>query len=594
MPATKRSPVTHPYARISDPAQRKGGGLERQTKANMDEFCRLFKFTLSKRLRVDDGVSAFRGLNATPGHELGKFLVEAQKGLIPPGDCLLLENWDRFSRQDIWAAIGLVNDLRQLGIHVGRLDRMKLLRCDSTDPGDFFETAVELMRSHGESARKSGLLTAAWRQKREAARKGQDMRPRKKDNRITKGMTDRLPAWVEERGGELHLIPGPTAALKRVFELSAAGYGQQCLIMKLTEERVPPFGYRTASRKGKRKGNPDQWSRGYVAKLLKDRRTIGEFQPCEMKDGKRVPSGPPIKGYYPAALTEDEFNAARAGCAQRRLYRGPRGKHVNVFSGLVWSALDGESYFATAGLVSRKGGKATWQRILKNTASLQGRAKCRTFPFATFEAAVLSMLSEVDPHEILNGDQRPDETTALKAELDGVEAELADVAAFMDGKGFSATIGQRVVALEARKAGLAEKLAEARERAAHPLSETWGEAQGLLALLGSAPDPQDARLRLRAALRRIVDKIVLLVLPRGADRLAAVQVWFAGGKRCRDYLILHRPPRANQSARTEGGWWARSFADVIKGKGVDLRRPEDARKVEALLAAVDLSDLAAD
>jgi hypothetical protein len=52
-------PVCHPYARISDPEQRKGGGLERQTKADMEEFCRRYGFTLSKRVRVDDGVSAF-------------------------------------------------------------------------------------------------------------------------------------------------------------------------------------------------------------------------------------------------------------------------------------------------------------------------------------------------------------------------------------------------------------------------------------------------------------------------------------------------------------------------------------------------------
>src|SRR5215471_8076769 len=81
-------PVCHPYARISDPDQRRGGGLLRQsaaapeTAAALAEFCRRHGFTLGKRFWVDDGVSAWKGLNASPHHELGKFLADAKKGLI--------------------------------------------------------------------------------------------------------------------------------------------------------------------------------------------------------------------------------------------------------------------------------------------------------------------------------------------------------------------------------------------------------------------------------------------------------------------------------------------------------------------------------
>ena len=123
--AHTRQSVLHAYARISDPEQRKGGGLERQTQDEMETFAKRFGFKIGNRVLVDDGVSAWKGLNATPRQQLGQFLANARSGIIPPGDCLLLENYDRLSRQDPWAAIGLVSELRQLGIHIGRLDRMK-------------------------------------------------------------------------------------------------------------------------------------------------------------------------------------------------------------------------------------------------------------------------------------------------------------------------------------------------------------------------------------------------------------------------------------------------------------------------------------
>ena len=109
--------------------------------------------------------------------------------------------------------------------------------------------------------------------------------------------------------------------------------------------------------------------------------------------------------------------------------------------------------------------------------------------------------------------------------------------------------------------------------AASPTSEAWGEAKTLLAALDEAPDPTDARLRLRAVLRRVVESIHLLVVPRGRDRLAAVQVTFTGcppvsdevpvdpleGGRYRRYLIVHRPAKSNGKARVEGGWAVQSL-----------------------------------
>src|SRR5262249_37294430 len=158
-------------------------------------------------IRVDDGVSAWKGLNASPDHELGKFLTDAKGGTVRPGDCLLIENYDRMSRQDPWAAISLVNDLRQMKIHVGRLDTMKLLRYDSTDTGDFFECAIEFMRGHSESNAKSMRNKAKWRRNRQEARENGTP------------ITNRLPAWVRMVKGRLVLDEQKATVVRRIFQM---------------------------------------------------------------------------------------------------------------------------------------------------------------------------------------------------------------------------------------------------------------------------------------------------------------------------------------------------------------------------------------
>jgi hypothetical protein len=158
----------------------------------------------------------------------------------------------------------------------------------------------------------------------------------------------------------------------------------------------------------------------------------------------------------------------------------------------------------------------------------------------------------------------------------------------MDTNGFSPTIGRRVAALEARSKELAGKLQEAQQKATYPLSAAWGEAQTLVDALDAAADQVDARLRLRAALRRIVEGVWLLVVRRGWVRLCALQIWFKGGERHRDYLIYHRPDLGRGKNRESGCTWTKSFADVVKPGSLDLRDREHARRLEAVLMGVEL------
>jgi DNA invertase Pin-like site-specific DNA recombinase len=564
--STKPPPVAYSYIRFSTPAQAEGDSLRRQTQL-AEDYCRRRGWKLDAALTLRDlGVSAFRGDNALVGN-LGVFLDAVKRGTVLAGSALIVESVDRISRQGIDEGYDLCKRILKAGVHIVTL-------CPERDFGpeavkSLSKGALELQlileRAAEESEMKSRRLLATWEEKRKQARENGHI------------LTHRLPGWVEDRGGKLCLVPERAATLGQICQLAADGYGLHAIVQWLTRAGVPPW-------------NGRGWNRGFLGRLLKDRRALGEYQPY---NSERNPTGPPIPDYYPAAVTEAQWLAARAGMAQRRHKQGrTRPGRLNLFAGLLRGAHDGKAYHVMMRQHGVDGsGRRTCAPMLVSAAAINARGPTRSFPMEVFESAILSCLREIDPHEILNGDQGPDETIALADQLAGVEAELADAKAFMDAKGFNVHIGGKIVKLTDRQAEVAALLGEARQRAAHPLSESWGEAQSLAAVLASAPDPVDARLRLRASLRRIVESVWVLVVPRGRSRLAAVQVYFAGKGRRRDYFILHRTAQANAQARVAGGWWCRSLATVAKPDALDLRQRKDAARLERALLAVDVEAL---
>jgi DNA invertase Pin-like site-specific DNA recombinase len=554
-------PIAISYIRFSTAEQGKGDSLRRQTEAARAWCDRNdLRFDETTTLR-DLGKSAYTGAHRKnpDRHALAAFLKLAETGKVPHGSFLIIENLDRLTREDERAALRLWMDILDRGVNIVQLHPETVFRHEKSDMVDIMRAIIELSRGHSESRMKSERVGAAWARKKQRARD---------EGHI---MTSKLPGWVRRKDDQLELIPDRAAVVKLIFRLAASGYGAPSIIKRLIRDGVKPF------------GRTGQWNRQYIHDLLTERRVLGEQQPHD-KSGK--PKGDPIPNYYPAVVTETEWGAARAATNQRRTFHGRvSASKVNLFAGLLRHARDNDPYIMT-----RRHLRSTNvpSKILVNKRGEQGTVRAYSIPYDVFETQILKRLREIDPHEILNGDHEPDDTATLAAELVGVEVELADAAAFMDEQGFSPTIGKRIAALEAKKADLAGKLAEARLSAAHPLSESWGEAQSLAEALATAPDPHDARLRLRSALRRIVEGMWLLVVPRGCVRLCAVQVWF--GKRQRDYLILHTP--ASYRRKAETAVLSQTFG--VKVGEVDLRRRDHAAKLEKVLAAADLAPYVAD
>jgi DNA invertase Pin-like site-specific DNA recombinase len=566
-------PLAYSYLRFSHPEQARGDTVRRQKELRDRWLVAHPGVRLDTSLTMaDKGVSAFKGEHREnpDRHALAAFVALVKAGRIPRGSYLLVENLDRLSREHIQPALQLFLDLTQSGIRIVQLSPVETVFDDKSDLLPLLAAVFELSRGHGESVLKSERIGKAWREKKKAA--AADGTP----------VTSEGPAWLTMADGRWQLNRKAAAVIRRIYRLATDGHGTMVIAKRLNAEGVPVISRRLDARGEVRRGK--KWTRAYVANLLTARTVVGEYQPHAGRGARRRPDGPPVPNYYPPVVTEAEWQAARAALASRRRRGGrlPRGV-VNVFSGLLRDARDGAAVHVKD--ESLRGGRT--RKVLVSAAALDGQPGSRfvTFPFAVFTDAVLSCLREIDPRTVLPANGHQDRVLTLTDRLAGVEAEVEKVKGRLLEKGYSDALADVLGRLEAKHKQLAGELASARQEAASPLGAAWGDCKSLLDALDHAPNPADAQVKLRAAVRRITESVWCLFVGRGRLRVAAVQLWFQGGQR-RDYLVVSRAGMANGHTRREARWWVRSAADVVGTAPLDLRKRQDARDLEkALLEA---------
>jgi DNA invertase Pin-like site-specific DNA recombinase len=538
------------YLRFSTPGQADGDSVQRQTTLRDAWLRRHPEVKLDTSLTFQDkGVSGYRGSNRTnKKHALAQFLDLVERGRVPAGSYLIVENLDRLTREEPEVSIPLVMNLIQAGIKVVQLAPTEMVY----EPGmDFGRLMMlwELARGHGESKRKSGLLESAWLAKKNQAR--QDRTPHGR----------MCPAWLELVDGTYRVKEDAARAIRKIFRWCVEGKGTLVILDRLNKAGIPAI------------GKTGEWDASYVHKILTTPAVYGEYQPHK-GNKRRTPDGDPIADYYPRVIDPALFHAAQAAIRSRKRRTGrPATTVVNPFSGLLWSATDG-SKLQVCGCRGYK--------YLVSRAAMMQRQGVRwcTFPINIFVQAVLAHLRELRATDLFT------DPSALKVqELEGrqgeVERRLAVALERFHADPESPTWADQVTQLDREKRALKKELDEARQAAANPIAGAWEEAVELMA--------RDESERLRGALLSTLEGVWVVMTTRGKDRLAAVQVWFKGGGQFRNYLLLYRPARANGKAVQVGRWWARSNPGlVIPGgrKVIDLRQPEFVEPVLSFLVGL--------
>jgi len=553
--------IAYSYIRFSAKEQEKGDSVRRQTQLRDDWLKRHPLVELDTSLTLQDlGKSAFTGAHRTnpDRNALASFLKLVGQERIPKGSFLIVESLDRLTREHVQPALLLLLELLRDGVRVVQLSPTEAVFDEKSDMMPLMMAIMELSRGNSESRMKSERVGAAWTEKkRQAAESG-------------KVLTRQCPAWLEVVGDKFQFRAGAKEVIERIFAQCIAGYGGRAIVKELNDEKVSCLG------KGQK------WEEAYVRLILTGRAVVGEFQPMKGSKGQRTPDGPPIPNYFPAAVDEKTWDAAKTARDLRDKRGGRPAKeaaHVNVFQGLLRDARDGGTV-----QIGGRMDRGRPYRILVPSSYKRHGGTCYTFPLNVFERAVLSRLSEIDSREITaeqNDDGR--RLLELKGQLARVEESISAITAEMDANGESPALFKRLRDKEAAQKELVKLLAEARQKAANPMSETWDDARSLLIALADADDLRDARVRLQAALRRSIDSIWVLMSSRGNTRLATVQVWFAGCEHFRIYRIMHRPPHPTGKKLRPGQYWVTSVAFPASEYVIDLRKPDSAeRELERL------------
>jgi DNA invertase Pin-like site-specific DNA recombinase len=545
-----KNPIAYSYVRFSNPSQGDGDSTRRQAELR-DSWLKRNGATLDTSLTLEDrGVSGFTGKHRSnpDRHALAAFLKLVEDGKVPKGSYLIVESLDRLSREHVRPALSLLLDLLDSGINVVQLQPVEMVYGEKTEPMHLMMAIMELARGHSESQMKSERVGRAWgEKKRLAAKEG-------------KPLSKVAPAWLRLRdNGKWEVIESSAQTVRQIFRWTIDGYGIHAITQRLNREGVKPI------------GRSPHWTHSYVGHILKSRQVLGEYHPHRRENGKRVSDGEPNTGYYPAIITEEEWYAARAATATRtgKAGRLPKGE-INIFAGLIHDAL-------TQGRMHRAhyhmGGH---QPTLVSYHVRNGLDKGVTFPLPVFERAVLYCVKEINPKDILPQDNpATDMVLSLSGRLQDVTSRADKVKAQYQQNPDLVDLLDILRTLQQEKAALSEELAQAQVEAASSLGAAWGECKTLLCVLSKSPDQEGTRIKLRAAIRHMVDSIWVVTKGDRTHKIAAFQLWFKGDGH-RDYLIFYTSRGGGKSPRPQQVWC--TSIDHITA-GMDLRDQKQAKRL---------------
>ncbi|WP_318482921.1 recombinase family protein [Photobacterium leiognathi] len=297
------------YSRVSLEVQVEKTGLERQKSMALDWLSKNPEYHLEESIS-DDGRSAYKGHNLSAG-ALGQFILRCERGEIPEDSLLLVEAIDRISRRSVDEQRELWRKLKELRINiaVAKFGGKVFKWNDQFELGYDIQLTVMMDLAHQESKQKADRIRDAHA----------------RNFGVTKSKM--CPYWLrlKDDKSEYEVIEEKANVVRKIFQMKLDGMGADSIVRALRKE-----GIKTSS---------GRWFNvGTVRKYLKNERVMGWLRKSSTvytDDGRteRQPTNQVIKDYYPAIISEEEFNAVQMSF--KKMTSGKRGKIANPLRGLM-------------------------------------------------------------------------------------------------------------------------------------------------------------------------------------------------------------------------------------------------------------------
>lgn len=487
----ENQPVAYSYVRFSTKRQQGGDSLRRQVERSK-RYAEQHGLCLMEQSYEDLGVSAFDRSNITKG-ALAAFMHAVETGKVPRGSFLLVENLDRLSRSHAHDAVALLSSIINLGISVVTLTDSRIFDQDSIrDPMNLIYAVLIFVRANEESETKSSRIKEAHERKRK--------------QRVSFAF-GQGPGWLQpnaDRSG-WEIIPEKVASVRRVFELTARGFGATAIARLANKERWPVPGKATS------------WHKTLPNKLIHNRRVLGEFEPQVKESNERRPTGEVWENYYPAIITHEQFDAATAAAERRRKMPKRRdGGYHNVFQGILRCGHCG----ATLSRKAKNGGKNSIGYALYVCADRdRGVTTCPNWNARKLEDALLPPLIECVAAEVMEGTAKQQagvELESVRAAAVRCQKSLDNLVSNIELTGGSTAIATRIRGLESELREHKRRIQELTAVINDPVASVWSEDihQYVIESLQAVRDLSDAYVVEREALHQSLIRV-----------LHSVQVW---------------------------------------------------------------------
>lgn len=306
--------TVHSYIRFSSKPQEWGDSERRQDKAAQD-YCDRNGLTLSKMSYADRGVSAKAGKNRADGSAFAELLT-----MVKPHDIILIEDNDRFSREDpITALADLKRILSQKEISVVFLSTgVEVTKKNFNEPSVLFPNFFKGYLGYSENQKKGERILAAWSERQKDINEGKDR-------------FGKLPFWLirDKNTKELHVNKEAANVVKLIYKLSREGKGVRAITDYLNEHKTPLF--RSNSKR-------NMWVTSTVQFVLKTPTVYGAYQNKRLDNGKRIAIGPIVENVLPVIVKKDEALLVMDRAASRHsIFKGrfDPNKISNLFTGIA-------------------------------------------------------------------------------------------------------------------------------------------------------------------------------------------------------------------------------------------------------------------